>query len=155
MLANSSVEPQAEDNLIEHQTAHNVLRHLIIADGKRQKKAQQSSSKRPSLSSLRRHELFQASSPPFSVRFLRTCCARGSCAIAVASSSSCRSTDVLYARWHRSACSSRMLEHSQPNECEQIRSLLVPSAVDTLKRQTFTGARILVGKLLSPSSSSS
>jgi len=38
ILNDSSVEPQAETNLIEHQTAHNVLRHLIIADGKRQKK---------------------------------------------------------------------------------------------------------------------
>ena len=43
----------------------------------------------------------------------------------------------------------RMLEHGQPDECEQIRSLLVPSAVDTLKRQQFSGAKILVEKLLS------
>lgn len=120
ILASSSVEPQAEDNLIEHQTAHNVLRHLIIADGKRQKKAQQSSS------------LVSTILGSISPDLLRTwiLCNRG-CFIFV-----------------------MMLEHSQPNECEQIRSLLVPSAVDTLKRQTFTGARILVGKLLSPSSSS-
>ncbi len=45
ILSTSSVEPQAETNLIEHQTAHNVLRHLIIADGKRQKKNKQKSSK--------------------------------------------------------------------------------------------------------------
>ncbi|CAF5142481.1 unnamed protein product [Rotaria sp. Silwood1] len=38
VLSTSSVEPQAETNLIEHQISHNVLRHLIIADGKRQKK---------------------------------------------------------------------------------------------------------------------
>ncbi|CAF5171275.1 unnamed protein product, partial [Rotaria sp. Silwood1] len=37
-----------------------------------------------------------------------------------------------------------MLEHGQPDECEQIRSLLVPSAIDTLKRQTFAGAKVLV-----------
>ena len=41
----SGVEPQSETNLIEHQTAHNVLRHLIIADGKRQKKNKQNQSK--------------------------------------------------------------------------------------------------------------
>ncbi len=45
----------------------------------------------------------------------------------------------------------RMLEHGQSDECEQIRSLLVPSALDTLKRQTFKGAEILVKKLLSSS----
>ena len=44
-LSTSSVEPQAETNLIEHQTAHNVLRHLIIADGKRQKKDKQKTSR--------------------------------------------------------------------------------------------------------------
>jgi len=44
-----------------------------------------------------------------------------------------------------------MLEHGQSEECEQIRSLLVPSAVDTLKRQASSGARILVEKLLSSS----
>jgi hypothetical protein len=44
-----------------------------------------------------------------------------------------------------------MLEHGQPDERKQIRSLLVPSASDTLKRQTFTGAKILVEKLLSSS----
>ena len=42
ILSNSSVEPQAETNLIEHNIAHNVLRHLIVADGKRQKKNKQS-----------------------------------------------------------------------------------------------------------------
>ena len=45
-----------------------------------------------------------------------------------------------------------MLEHGQPEECEQIRSLLVPSAIDTLKRQAVTGAKVLVEKLLSTSS---
>jgi hypothetical protein len=45
VLSTSSVEAQSETNLIEHQTAHNVLRHLIIADGKRQKKNKQNSSK--------------------------------------------------------------------------------------------------------------
>ena len=45
-----------------------------------------------------------------------------------------------------------MLEHGQSNEGEQVRSLLVPSAVDTLKRQTFTGAKVLLEKLLSSSS---
>jgi hypothetical protein len=44
VLSTSSAEPQAETNLIEHQTAHNVLRHLIIADSKRQKKNQQETS---------------------------------------------------------------------------------------------------------------
>jgi len=44
-----------------------------------------------------------------------------------------------------------MLEHGQPNEVERIRSLLVPSAVETLKRQASTGAKILVEKLLSSS----
>lgn len=44
-----------------------------------------------------------------------------------------------------------MLEHGQPDECQRIRSLLVPSAVDTLKRQTFSGAKVLVEKLLSSS----
>ena len=44
VLSTSSVEPQAETNLIEHQTAHNVLRHLIIADGKRQKNYKQNES---------------------------------------------------------------------------------------------------------------
>ena len=44
-----------------------------------------------------------------------------------------------------------MLEHGQPDECEQIRSLLVPAAIDTLKRQAFSGAQILVEKLLSSS----
>jgi len=41
VLSTSSAEPQAQTNLIEHQIAHNVLRHLIIADGKRQKKIKQ------------------------------------------------------------------------------------------------------------------
>jgi hypothetical protein len=45
VLSTSSVEAQAETNLIEHQTAHNVLRFLIIADGKRQKKNKQDQSK--------------------------------------------------------------------------------------------------------------
>lgn len=45
VLSTSANEAQAETNLIEHQTAHNVLRHLIIADGKRQKKNQQDTSK--------------------------------------------------------------------------------------------------------------
>lgn len=44
-----------------------------------------------------------------------------------------------------------MLEHGQPDECKQVRSLLVPSAIDTLKRQAFTGAKVLVEKLLSSS----
>jgi hypothetical protein len=44
-----------------------------------------------------------------------------------------------------------MLEHGENDECKQIRSLLVPSAVDTLKRQAFSGAKILVEKLLSSS----
>ena len=44
-----------------------------------------------------------------------------------------------------------MLEHGQPDECKQIRSLLVPAAIETLKRQTFKGAEILVKKLLSSS----
>lgn len=44
LLSTSTVEPQAETNLIEHQTAHNVLRHLIVADGKRQKKNNQNQS---------------------------------------------------------------------------------------------------------------
>ena len=44
-----------------------------------------------------------------------------------------------------------MLEHGQFHECEQIRSLLVPSAVETIKRQTFAGAKILIEKLLSSS----
>jgi len=41
VLSNSAVEPKAETNLIEHQTSHNVLRHLIKADGERQKKNKQ------------------------------------------------------------------------------------------------------------------
>ena len=45
-----------------------------------------------------------------------------------------------------------MLEHGQPDECKQIRSLLVPSAVDTLKRQSFSGAKVLHEKLLPASS---
>ncbi len=44
VLSTSSVDAQAETNLIEHQTAHNVLNHLIIADGKRQKKNPQQTS---------------------------------------------------------------------------------------------------------------
>lgn len=56
-LNGSSVEPQAETNLIEHQTAHNVLRHLIIADGKRQKKNQYETSRSYSSSSLDCHLL--------------------------------------------------------------------------------------------------
>jgi len=117
VLSTSSVEPQAESNLIEHQTAHNVLRHLIIADGKRQKKDQQ---KQTLVSTL-----LSSISPDT----LRTwiLCNRG-CFIFV-----------------------MMIEHGQVNEREQIRSLLVPSAVDTLKRQTFTGAKILLEKLLSSS----
>jgi len=116
-LSNSSVEPQAETNLIEHQTSHNVLRHLIIADGKRQKKNKQKTTLISTLLST------------ISPDILRTwiLCNRG-CFIFVI-----------------------MLEHGQSDECKQIRSLLVPSAVDTLKRQTFTGAKILVEKLLSSS----
>jgi len=116
-MSASSVEPQAETNLIEHQTAHNVLRHLIIADGKRQKKNKQNQTLVSTLLSS------------ISPDILRTwiLCNRG-CFIFV-----------------------MMLEHGQPDECEQIRSLLVPSAIDTLKRQASTGARILVEKLLSSS----
>jgi len=117
VLSTSSVEAQSETNLIEHQTAHNVLRHLIIADGKRQKKNKQNSTLVSTLLSS------------ISPDTLRTwiLCNRG-CFIFV-----------------------MMLEHGQPDECKQIRSLLVPAAVDTLKRQTFTGAKILVEKLLSSS----
>jgi pumilio family protein 6 len=117
VLSASSVEPQAETNLIEHQTAHNVLRHLIMADGKRQKKNPQKSTLVSTLLSS------------ISPDILRTwiLCNRG-CFIFV-----------------------MMLEHGQNDECQQLRSLLVPAAVDTLKRQAFTGARILVEKLLSSS----
>jgi len=116
-LSTSSVEPQAETNLIEHQTAHNVLRHLIIADGKRQKKDKQKTT------------LVSTILSTISPDVLRTwiLCNRG-CFIFV-----------------------MMLEHGQPNEVERIRSLLVPSAVETLKRQASTGAKILVEKLLSSS----
>ncbi|CAF1418241.1 unnamed protein product [Rotaria sordida] len=115
VLSTSSVEPQAETNLIEHQTAHNVLRHLIIADGKRQKKNKHNQTLVSTLLSS------------ISPDTLRTwiLCNRG-CFIFVI-----------------------MLEHGQSDECEQIRSLLVPSAIDTLKRQSFAGAKILVEKLLS------
>jgi len=119
VLNASSVEPQAETNLIEHQIAHNVLRHLIVADGKRQNKNKQ------------KQTLVSTILSTISPDTLRTwiLCNRG-CFIFVV-----------------------MLEHGQPNECEQIRSLLVPSAVDTLKRQAFTGAKVLVEKLLLSSSS--
>ncbi|CAF2570223.1 unnamed protein product [Rotaria sp. Silwood2] len=117
VLSTSSVEAQSETNFIEHQTAHNVLRHLIIADGKRQKK--------------NKHDQTLVSTLLSSISpdKLRTwiLCNRG-CFIFV-----------------------MMLEHGQPDECEQIRSLLVPSAIDTLKRQAFAGAKILVEKLLSSS----
>ncbi|CAF3488854.1 unnamed protein product [Rotaria sp. Silwood1] len=117
VLSTSSVEPQAETNLIEHQISHNVLRHLIIADGKRQKKNKHNETLVSTLLSS------------ISPDKLRTwiLCNRG-CFIFV-----------------------MMLEHGQPDECEQIRSLLVPSAIDTLKRQTFAGAKVLVEKLLSSS----
>jgi len=116
--ASSSMEPQAETNLIEHQTAHNVFRHLIIADGKRHQKNKTSQT------------LVSTILSSISPDILRTwiLCNRG-CFIFV-----------------------MMLEHGQPNECEQIRSLLVPSAIDTLKRQTSSGAKVLVEKLLLSSS---
>lgn len=115
VLSTSSVEPQAENNLIENPIAHNVLRHLIIADGKRQKRFQ--------LNSTLVSTLLSKISPDT----LRTwiLCNRG-CFIFVL-----------------------MLEHSQTKEIERIRSLLVPSAIETLKRQTFKGAQILSEKLLS------
>lgn len=114
-LNDSSLEPQADENLIEHQTAHNVLRHLIIADEKRQNLSEQMSTLVSTILSL------------VSPENLRTwiLCNRG-CFVFVL-----------------------MLEHSKTEESQQIRTLLVPSAVETLKRQTFTGAKLLVEKLLS------
>ncbi|CAF3760439.1 unnamed protein product, partial [Rotaria magnacalcarata] len=117
LLDNATVEPQAETNLIENQITHNVLRHLIIADGKRQKKQKHNQTLVSTLLST------------ISPDTLRTwiLCNRG-CFIFV-----------------------MMLEHGQSDECKQIRSLLVPSAMDTLKRQSFAGAKVLVEKLLSSS----
>ncbi|CAF0895647.1 unnamed protein product [Adineta steineri] len=118
VLGESTVEAQSETNLIENQIAHNVLRHLIIADGKRQK------------ANKHKKTLLSTILSTISPDTLRTwiLCNRG-CFLFV-----------------------NMLEHGQPDECEKIRSFLVPSAVETLKRQTFAGSKILVEKLL-PSSS--
>jgi len=110
LLLQSSMEAQNDNNYIEHPISHNVLRHLILADEKRQTKTETT--------------LISSIINDISPDTLRSwiLCNRG-CFLFVL-----------------------MLEHGQKHECEQIRRLLQP-AIDTLKRQTFTGSNVLMEKL--------